>query len=93
MKPAKPPDILYHGSAERNIKSIKKKGLLKMNRQYVHLSEDKNTALKVGMRHGKPVVLKIKSKEMHKNSLLFYLSENKLWLTEKVELQYIIFQK
>ena len=45
-----PPDILYHGTANRFLNSIKEKGLLPMGRQYVHLSADVATALQVGLR-------------------------------------------
>ena len=47
-----PPEILYHGTATRFIKSILQTGLKPMNRLYVHLSKDINTATKVGSRHG-----------------------------------------
>lgn len=57
-----PPDTLYHGTAERNIESIKQQGLLKGSRHHVHLSADTETAKKVGMRYGKPMVLTIDAK-------------------------------
>ena len=41
------PDKLYHGTSSRFMESIKKSGLLPMSRQYVHLSEDIETAKKV----------------------------------------------
>lgn len=34
----KPPDILYHGTARKFVKSIMEIGLSPQNRQYVHLS-------------------------------------------------------
>lgn len=54
-----PPEVLYQGTATRFMKSIQKDGLLPGSRQYVHLPQDEQTALAVGQRHGKPVVLKI----------------------------------
>ena len=39
-----PPEILYHGTAERFSASIEAKGLLPQNRLYVHLSPDTKTA-------------------------------------------------
>lgn len=89
----KPPEILYHGTAERNLASILKNGLLKQNRQHVHLSLDVETAIKVGKRHGKVVVLKIKSAEMHKAGIPFYLSKNKVWLTDFVDPVYIEYRQ
>jgi putative RNA 2'-phosphotransferase len=60
----KPPDILYHGTASRFISAIREQGLIPLSRQYVHLSSDEDTAIQVGQRHGKPVVLKIKALNM-----------------------------
>lgn len=71
---------LYHGTTERFIPDIKEMGILPMSRQYVHLNPDFATALKVGARHGKPMVLRINSALMHKKSHKFYLSENYVWL-------------
>ena len=47
---SKPPDMLYHGTSPSSAKNIMSEGLRPMNRQYVHLSADKNTALQVGKR-------------------------------------------
>jgi putative RNA 2'-phosphotransferase len=86
-----PPDILYHGTASRFIDSIMKDGLKPMGRQYVHLSLNEETALKAGKRHGKPVVLYIDAKTRHEEGYKFYLSENKVWLVDKVPGKYIKF--
>ena len=45
-----------------------------MGRLYVHLSKDVETAVNVGKRHGKPVVLKIHSGDMYRDGQAFYLS-------------------
>lgn len=88
LKEQEPPEFLYHGTADRFLGSIQKEGLKPMSRLYVHLSKDMETALKVGKRHGKPVVLKIHSKEMYRDGIQFYLSENGVWLTKKVDVKY-----
>lgn len=84
-----PPAILFHGTADRNIPIIREKGLLKMSRHHVHLSADKETAHKVGQRHGKPVVLSIQSLAMYESGHLFYLSDNGVWLTDHVPTKFI----
>ena len=60
-----PPEFLYHGTAEKSVESILEKGILPMERVYVHISSDIETAMEVGRRHGKPVVFRIKSAEMY----------------------------
>ena len=60
-----------------------------MSRLYVHLSEDIETAEKVGKRHGNPIILKIDSKEMYEDGIKFYLSKNGVWLTKEVNNKYI----
>jgi putative RNA 2'-phosphotransferase len=88
-----PAEILFHGTAVRFIDSILEKGIIPKQRQYVHLSLNKETALKVGSRHGKPVVLKIKTYEMFKDGFSFYLSKNNVWLTKIIHQKYIVFPK
>lgn len=89
LQESEPPEYLYHGTAERFLEVIKREGLMKMSRQHVHLSSDKEMAAKVGGRHGKPVVLRVSSGRMHKDGIPFYLSENNVWLTDTVPVQYI----
>ena len=84
-----PPVILYHGTATNNILSIRETGLQKRNRHQVHLSADMETAVKVGERYGKPVVLKIKSGEMFEKGFSFFLSANGVWLTDFVPFEFI----
>lgn len=89
LQAQEPPDFLYHGTAEKNLDSILAEGLKKGSRQYVHLSSDIETAIKVGKRHGKPVVLKVNSGKMSLNGQQFFLSENKVWLTDYVAPPYL----
>ncbi len=87
--PAVPPPILYHGTAERFLDSIRAKGLVKGNRHHVHLSAEVKTAKAVGERHGKTVVLEIMSDQMQRDGFEFFQSANRVWLTDHVPLQYI----
>lgn len=86
---AEPPSILYHGTAKRFEAAILKEGLKPMSRLYVHLSADKETAVKVGKRHGSPVVFEVDSGEMYKGGVKFFLSHNGVWLTDKVAPEYL----
>ena len=86
-----PPENLFHGTASKNADSIFNSGLQKRGRNHVHLSLDKETAVKVGMRHGTPVVLTIMSGDMHRDGIKFYLSENGVYLVDAVDMKYIRF--
>ena len=85
-----PPDILYHGTATKFLESIYKNGINSGNRLYVHLSNDEDTAKKVGSRHGTPYVLKIDANRMFNDGNKFYLSNNDVWLTKFIDKKYII---
>jgi putative RNA 2'-phosphotransferase len=86
-----PPEQLFHGTAEKNIASIQQSGLNKGERHHVHLSADRETASRVGGRHGVPKVLTIKAGEMHAAGFVFYCYENGVWLTEEVPTHFIGF--
>jgi putative RNA 2'-phosphotransferase len=87
--PLEPPDYLFHGTAERFLAAIQAQGLVKGQRHHVHLSTNEATARQVGQRHGRPVILKVHSRAMHRDGYLFYLAENGVWLTEAAPPEYL----
>lgn len=89
LSPAEPPAQLFHGTADRNLTAILKDGLLKMARRHVHLSPDTATALKVGSRHGRAVILVIEAAKMRGDGHVFFVSANGVWLVEHVPPQYL----
>jgi putative RNA 2'-phosphotransferase len=89
LAPVVPPDILFHGTATRFLDSIRAQGLIPGSRLHVHLSADEATALKVGRRHGRPVVLTVRSGAMHAAGMAFYRSENGVWLTDRVPAEFL----
>lgn len=91
LEPTEPLEYLYHGTVAKFIDNIKETGLRPMERMHVHLSKDLETAVKVGSRRGKPVILKIKASEMNKDGHAFYVSANGVWLCEAVPAKYIEF--
>lgn len=93
LEPVIPPGILYHGTVARFLESIKASGLKKKDRQHVHLSKDKVTAVTVGERRGEAILLSINSDRMHNDGFLFFLSENGVWLTDHVPVEYIDFKE
>lgn len=89
LEEVEPPKYLYHGTGEKYRESIDAEGLKPKSRLYVHLSEDIETATKVGSRHGKPVVYRVFAGWMHRNGFRFYRSVNGVWLTKDVPTKYI----
>jgi putative RNA 2'-phosphotransferase len=90
-EPRPPPEILFHGTATRFLASIRAQGLVRGERHHVHLSADVDTALKVGRRHGQPVVLHVRAGEMCRAGREFFVSANGVWLTEHVPAEWLIF--
>jgi putative RNA 2'-phosphotransferase len=90
-EPIEPPECLFHGTAEKTLPAIRSGGLLKMNRHAVHLSKDHDTAYKVGMRHGKPVILQVEAQKMHNDGHKFFLTENDVWYTEHVPTDFLVY--
>jgi len=91
LEPREPPAILFHGTGEKSVTAIRAEGLKRRQRQHVHLSPDEQTAVKVGARHGKPVVLRIAAGRMHERGHAFFLSTNGVWLTDCVPAEFIAF--
>ena len=84
-----PPPVLYHGTATSFLDSIFKNGIMKQSRNHVHLSADYETAVKVGSRHGNPIVLKVESEKMSEDGIKFWRSANNVWLTDYIDPKYI----
>lgn len=89
LDPLTPPALLYHGTPERSVESILRTGLSKMARHHVHLSGDVETAIRVGARRGKPVILVVDAAAMHRAGHLFYCSANGVWLVNAVPPEYL----
>lgn len=87
--PIQPPELLFHGTTYEAWQLICTKGIMKMSRHHVHLTDKQLTAVQVGNRHGRPVVLTIKALLMYQHQFIFYQSENEVWLTDTVPPEYI----
>jgi putative RNA 2'-phosphotransferase len=90
-EPAEPPDVLWHGTAERFLASIRVQGLVRGTRHHVHLSETRETASAVGRRHGKLALLRVDAGRMHRGGIPFFRTPNGVWLTGHVPVEYLTF--
>lgn len=90
--PAEPPPVLWHGTPKRNRESIEKNGLLKGERHHVHLSTDKPLMIEVARRRGEPALVRVDAAAMHAAGHVFHVTENGVWLTERVPAEFLVFE-
>lgn len=60
-----------------------------MRRHHVHLSSDKETAKVVTNGRGKAVIFEVEAEQMFNDGYEFYKSENDVWLTDYMSVDYI----
>lgn len=89
LEKKEPPKVLYHGTGIKSVKAIQEQGLLPMERLYVHLSTDVETATNVGKRHDTPVIFQVNAEQMQKDGYDFFQSVNGVWLTKEVPTKYL----
>jgi putative RNA 2'-phosphotransferase len=89
LQPAAPPEHLYHGTARESVEGIREHGLHPGRRRYVHLSAREATAREVGSRHGRPVVLRVKSRVLYIEGKEFLRAGNEVWLVDEVPPKYL----
>ena len=86
---AVPPGTLWHGTNANVEAQIRAEGLKPMSRQYVHLTTDRNLAVRVGMRRGSPIALKIFASIAHSHGIKFYKAYEAFWLVDSLPAEYI----
>lgn len=85
-----PPPVLYHGTPARSVAAILRDGLLPMRRQYVHLSEDQETAMRVGARRvGRTVILEIDAAAAAGDGIRFRHGNEDTWLADAIPARFI----
>ncbi|WP_434753241.1 RNA 2'-phosphotransferase [Paenibacillus amylolyticus] len=85
-----PPEWLYHGTPGHAVASIMEHGLQPRQRQYVHLSADRNTARQVGLRRDDhPVILRVQAGQAERDGILFYHGNENIWLADVIPARYI----
>jgi len=88
LEPCQVPNWLYHGTDSRFLDSILKEGLKSMERQHVHLTDSLETANNVGGRRKKSdtetKILKISTTEAMNAGVVFYRSENGVFLADAI---------
>jgi putative RNA 2'-phosphotransferase len=86
---AAPPPVLYHGTSARAVEAILEHGLRPMNRQYVHLTTDRELARRVGGRRGSPVLLRVDAARASAEGVKFYKANVTFWLVDALPPAYL----
>lgn len=89
LEPLAPPETLFHGTVAAALEGIRARGLVRMERHHVHLSADRETAARVGGRRGRAIILEVRAQAMHRAGFVFFRSDNGVWLTDRVPLEYL----
>jgi putative RNA 2'-phosphotransferase len=85
-----PPEALLHGTARRFVEAIRREGLLPMNRQYVHLTDDLALARLTGLRRDpQPAILRVDAARAHAGGVAFFQADNGVFLAKSVPAEYI----
>ncbi len=87
---AAPPQVLFHGTTAEAAMAISVTGLLPMKRQHVHLSLDRETATKVGMRKTRePVIIEVDAVSAHASGVDFFHGNENVWLSDVIPVQFL----
>lgn len=90
-EPIEPPKILFHGTRRKTYPVILEKGLKPMGRQYVHLTTQKELALRIGRRRDpEPVLLEVQAKRAYEDGIIFYRANELIYLVDYLSTEYIV---
>jgi len=82
---AVPPQVLFHGTTNDALSVIRREGLKPIGRRFVHLTSDREYALRVAnAKQGQAVVL-VRAADAHASGQVFRRANEHVWLTDQVE--------
>jgi putative RNA 2'-phosphotransferase len=86
---ALPPTVLFHGTTNDALPAIRRDGLRSIGRRSVHLTSDREYALRVAnAKQGQAVVL-VRAAEAHASGRAFRRANDHVWLTDQVEASFL----
>ena len=81
---AAPPQVLFHGTMNDALPAIRRDGLKPIGRRFVHLTSDREYALRVAnAKQGQAVVL-VRAADAHASGQVFRRANDHVWLTDQV---------
>jgi putative RNA 2'-phosphotransferase len=87
---ATPPELLFHGTGLDALPLISEFGLTPMNRCFVHLTSDRDYALRVANVKNPCIVLEVNALAAHHADGIFRRGNEHVWLTDRVEPRFLL---
>jgi len=88
--PAVPPELLYHGTVQAAMDSIRQHGLTAQARQFVHMTTSEERARAVAERHDADIVLlTIRAGDAHRTGIVFYHPEAEHYLAKAIPAEFV----
>ncbi len=87
-----PPNILYYACKRKTYPAVLKRGLLPhVQKEYVHLVEDKEMALRLGKRSDmQPILITVYAEKAYKAGVKFFKHGELLYLTYKIPPEFLV---
>ncbi len=87
---AVPPEFLYHGTLVEYVSEIERKGLLRHNLHYVHLSATREQAEEAGSRRGENALVVVEAFKAYEGGVQFFEASDEVWLADFVPSKFLI---
>ncbi|SFM09824.1 RNA 2'-phosphotransferase [Salibacterium qingdaonense] len=88
-----PPPYLLHGTHVEALPAIRREGINRRNRRYVHLSEHEDFAQLAGQRRGQAVLLTIDTTAAEKAGVAFFRAGSGVWLSTNIPPHCVVEEK
>jgi putative RNA 2'-phosphotransferase len=91
VQTVQPPDYLFHGTSTRALNSIRRVGLVPMERHYVHLAAEPRYSKLIQQTHGSTgILLRVRARESAVESTVrFWRTCEVVWISDPVPQRFI----
>lgn len=85
LEQVEPPELLYHGTVERQALEASRRGLQPRSRQFILLSESPDEAIRIALRKAeRPALVTIRAREARKQGIQFFRGSDGSYLAHRV---------
>jgi len=85
MEEVEPPELLYHGTMEKQAAEALRKGLSPRSRQFILLSEAPDEAIRIALRRADhPALIAVRAREAQASGIVFYRGSDGSYLAPRI---------